>query len=53
MSQDAMTFIRVFRRPGNYLPAPGLPAVDRLLVAFLVLCGAPVPRALTRRLGKR
>ena len=53
MSQNAMTFVRVFRRPGNYLPAPGLPALDRLLVAFLVLCGAPVPLALTSRLRKR
>lgn len=53
MSQNALTFVRVFRRPGNYLPAPSLPAVDRLWLAFLVLCGAPVPKALTSRLAKR
>lgn len=53
MSQDALTFVRVFRRPGNYLPAPGLSTLDRLRVAFLVLCGAPVPKTLTRYLRAR
>lgn len=52
MSQDAATFVRAFRRPGNYLPPRGLDWYNRIVVAVMVLAGAPA-RDLTERLKQR
>lgn len=52
MSQDAMTFVRVFRRPGNYLPPRDLSWYQRVVLAVMVLAGVPA-RDLTRRLKQR
>jgi hypothetical protein len=50
--EDARTFVRVFRRPGNYLPPPDLSWYQRIVIAVMVLAGVQA-RDLTKRLRQR
>jgi hypothetical protein len=50
--EDGLTFVRVFRRPGNYLPPPDLAWYQRIVIAVMVLAGES-SRDLTRRLRQR